>query len=125
VRRGVAALHTLSRGHRGDPAARAACLFYALRSDTGGMTIQALLRLVDMRIAAFEFMIASRPHLVPRAAATASYEEVVYEVIATEPLAAVGGRGRFDATRFTARVERILDGREPLRPSEHGLAAIG
>ena len=111
VRRAVAALHTLSPGHRYDPAARAACLFYALRSDTGALPIQTLLRLVDERIAAFEWMIANRPQLIAHEAPTAAFEAVVYEVIATEPLIAMGGRYRFDTARFIARLERGLSRR--------------
>jgi hypothetical protein len=108
IRRGIAALDLLSREHRGDPAARVACLFYALRSDTGSLTIQILSRLVDERIAAFEWMIANRPQLIAREAPTALFEAAVYEVIAMEPLIVVAGRHRFDSARFISRLDRLL-----------------
>ena len=103
IRRGVAAVDSLSREFRFNPAARVACLFYALRGDTGGLPVQVLIRLVDERIAAFEWMAANRPQLM---ALKASSEAAVHEAIATEPLIDVAGHRRFDAGRFISRVER-------------------
>jgi hypothetical protein len=108
VRRGVAALNSLSRENRADPAARAACLFYALRGDTGSLPLQILLRLVDQRIAAFEWMVANRSQPLVQGIPTAAFEAAVYDAIATEPMIAVGGCQRFDSARFVSRVERSL-----------------
>lgn len=106
MRRGVAALDALSRPYRRDPAARATSLFYALRSRAGRVPIETLVRLVDARIAAFEWMLANRPHLISRESATAAFEAEVYEAIATEPLIVTHGHARFDEARFLARVAR-------------------
>ena len=107
MRRAVTALGALSSMNRRDPAARTACLFYALRSRAEGrMTIENLVRLVETRVAAFEWMLASRPTLIDRATATAAFEAEVYEAMATEPLIVVNGRHRFEEARFMARLER-------------------
>ena len=103
IRRGVAAIGSLPHELRFDRTARVACLFYALRGDTGTLPLQTLLRLVDERIAAFEWMVANRPHLI---SLKASFEAAVHEAIATEPLIAVAGHRRFDAGLFISRIER-------------------
>jgi len=118
VRRAVAALHGLSRELRFDPRARIACLFHALRSHASALPTQILLRRVDDRIGAFEFMIANQPRALARGLATARLELAVYEAIATEPLITGAGRPRFDAASFIARVEfaathQLVDGAAP------------
>ena len=122
----MAALDSLSHEHRADPAARAAGLFYALRGDTGDVPLKILLRLVDERIAAFEWMVANRPQPLARGAPTASFEAAVYEAIATEPLIAIAGRRRFDAARFISRVDRLLSGpRNTARMPAQEIVALG
>jgi hypothetical protein len=106
IRRGVAALASLSPEHRRDPAARSACLFYALRSRADRMPVQTLVRLVETRVGAFEWMLANRPNLIAREGATAAFEAEVYEAIATEPLIVMSGHHRFDTALFMARLAR-------------------
>ncbi len=108
VRRSVAALNTLSRGDRTEPLARASCLYYALRSYTGGVPIDALVSGVNARVAAFEWLIATRPRLISRENVSAALEAAVYEAVATEPIIDTEAGPRFDSTRFEARLPILL-----------------
>ena len=104
IRRGVAALNTLARADLRDPLARASCLYYALRSYTGGAPIDPLVSAVNARIAAFEQLIGSRPRLIARENASAALEAAVYEVVASEPIIETMNGPRFDFESFAARL---------------------
>jgi hypothetical protein len=108
IRRGVAALNALARRDRGDRLARASCLFYALRNYTGGVPVDTLVSAVDMRIVAFELLVATRPRLIGRDAQTATLETAVYEAVATETLIATDEGPQFDPMRFSARLTTEL-----------------
>ena len=108
VRRGVAALNTLNRETRADPAARQACLFYALRHGHAGAPLENLVTAIDVRISAFERMIAVEPGLIARENVSAALESAVYEAIATEPLAEELEGSSFDPAKFAARLPQLL-----------------
>ena len=108
VRRGVAALNTLNRETRADPAARQASLFYALRHGHAGAPLESLVTAIDLRIAAFERMIAVEPGLIARESVSAALEAAVYEAIATEPLVEELEGPSFDPAKFAARLPQLL-----------------
>jgi hypothetical protein len=108
VRRGVEALNALSYESRRDPEARQASLFYALRHARGPVALDQLVPAIDLRIAAFERMLAAEPGLIARDNVTAALENAVYEAIASEPLVqTVAGPG-FDAGHFSAALPLLL-----------------
>jgi len=129
IRRGVTALNALARRDRGDRLARASCLFYALRNYTGGVLIDTLVSAVDMRIAAFELLVATRPRLIGRDDPTAALEGAVYEAVATETLIATDDGPQFDPMRFSARLTTALapsDGdRSPVQAAATGHPTFG
>jgi hypothetical protein len=108
VRRGVAALHALSRAQRADPELRVRRLIHALRDVADGMPVDTLVAVISMRIAAFERMLADRPHLLGGRKASADLEHAVYLAMATEPLL-TGQDGRhFEPENFARRVDDLL-----------------
>ena len=108
VRRGVEALNTLSRESRADTEARHACLFYALRHARGPTALEALVPVIDMRIAAFERLIAAEPNLIARDNVTAALETAVYEAIAVEPMIEGDHGAAFDPPHFAAALPLLL-----------------
>src|SRR5262245_32655596 len=108
VRRGVEALNTLSHDSRRDPEARQASLFYALRHARGPIALDDLVLAIDLRIAAFERLLAAEPGLIARDNVTAALENAVYEAIAIEPLVATVTGPGFDAGHFSAALPLLL-----------------
>jgi hypothetical protein len=108
VRSGVEALNTLSRESRADTEARHACLFYALRHVRGPVALETLVPVIDMRIAAFERLIAAEPGLIARENVTAALENAVYQAIAVEPLVDGPHGAAFDPGHFASALPLLL-----------------
>ncbi len=123
VRRGVAALNSLNRETRVDPAARQACLFYALRHGCAGAPLEGLVTAIDLRVAAFERLIAVEPGLIARENVSAALEAAVYEAIATEPLVERLEGPSFDGAKFAARLPQLLR-RQDSRIDRSGAAKV-
>jgi len=107
--RGVAALHKLSPDAQTDPAARAACLYYALRHFHAAESIDAVVETVDLRIEAFQQLIGEAPDLLDGATIDATFEDAIYATIACTPLIAIDDTVRFDRRDFTARLPDSLE----------------
>lgn len=107
--RGVAALHKLSPEAQLDPAVRGAALYYALRHFHSAEAIDGVVENVDLRVQAFQRLVAETPDLLEDETIDAALEDAIYATIARAPLIVIDDDVRFDARAFAARLPDNLD----------------